>query len=282
MLIRIDPEKCTRCGACVADCPIRIVRMTEPGPMVAEDDAPLCIACGHCVAVCPEAALDHAAMTAATCPPVDRGEAFTPEQAAQFLRARRSIRQYRERSVEPEVLVRLLRLASWAPSGHNSQPVEWLVLSGPSEVRRMSGLVADWMRWLETAHPETFRLLHLDRVLGAAARGEDRILRGAPHLIVAHAPKDSRVAPAAAITALAYLELAATSLDLGTCWAGYFSAAAAVFTPLQEALALPDGHGTLGAAMVGYPVVRYSRIPLRREPRISWRHGHSDRGAPGA
>jgi nitroreductase len=201
-------------------------------------------------------------------------------QVEQFLRSRRSIRQYRERAVEPGVLARLLRLASSAPSGHNSQPLEWLVLSGPEEIRRVSALVADWMRRVEKEQPQAFQLMHMDRVLQAAAAGEDRILRGAPHLIVAHAPKDNRMAPAAAVTALAYLELAATSLDLGTCWAGYFTAAAAVFPPLQEALGLPEGHVTYGAAMVGYPAVRYARIPLRRQPPITWRHGHRGPAAP--
>jgi len=65
--------------------------------------------------------------------------------------------------------------------------------------------------------------------------------------------------------------LAAPSLGLGTCWAGYFTAAANFYPPLQEALALPQGHLPYGAAMVGYPKYGYQRMPPRNKPEITWR-----------
>jgi nitroreductase len=60
-------------------------------------------------------------------------------------------------------------------------------------------------------------------------------------------------------------------MDLGTCWAGFLSRAAATFPPLQEALALPQGHQALGAMMVGYPKFSYKRLPTRKTPEIIWR-----------
>ena len=71
--------------------------------------------------------------------------------------------------------------------------------------------------------------------------------------------------------ALTYLELAATSMGLGTCWAGYFNVTATSFPPMQEALALPPGHQAFGSMMVGYPKFSYHRLPLRNPPAISWR-----------
>jgi nitroreductase len=71
--------------------------------------------------------------------------------------------------------------------------------------------------------------------------------------------------------ALTYLELAAPSLGLGTCWAGYFTAAANFYPPLQKALDLPQGHLPYGATMIGYPKYSYQRIPPRNKPEISWR-----------
>jgi len=40
---------------------------------------------------------------------------------------------------------------------------------------------------------------------------------------------------------------------------------------MQEALELPAGHKSFGAMMLGYPKLKYHRIPLRITPRISWR-----------
>ena len=270
-LLQVDPKQCVRCGACVADCPGRLLEMGETEPVLPASNESHCIACGHCVAVCPVAALTHASMAAADCPAIDPALEVSAPQVEQLLRSRRSIRQYHEGPVDRDLLRHLIRLASTAPSGHNSQPLSWLVLSGPHEIRRLAGLVLDWMRWFEGVQPQTFRLTGMDRAIQAGARGEDRILRSAPHLVVVHAPRDSRPAATAAATALAYLELAAPSLGLGSCWAGYFTSAAATFAPLQDALGLPDGHVTYAAAMVGYPAVRYARVPLRNDPPITWR-----------
>ena len=99
----------------------------------------------------------------------------------------------------------------------------------------------------------------------------DPILRKAPHLIIAHAPKKDKAAPQACTVGLTYLELAAVSFGLGTCWAGYFQVAVGMSPPLQEALALPDDHQSFGAMMIGYPKFEYQRIPKRNEAQVIWR-----------
>ena len=83
----------------------------------------------------------------------------------------------------------------------------------------MAGLVVDWMRETVEKEPEIAQSLHMDRSIAAWERGQDRVLRNAPHLIVAHADKSMRVSAAACIIALTYVELAATSRGLGACWA---------------------------------------------------------------
>ena len=71
--------------------------------------------------------------------------------------------------------------------------------------------------------------------------------------------------------ALACLELAAPSLGLGSCWAGYFYVSAMFFPPMKEALQLPEGNGVYGAMMVGYPKYKYHRIPTRKITNVIWR-----------
>ena len=71
--------------------------------------------------------------------------------------------------------------------------------------------------------------------------------------------------------ALSYLDLAASSFGLGTCWAGYFHAAATMWPPMRNAVDLPERHTCFGAMMIGYPKYTYHRLPLRNEPRITWR-----------
>ena len=104
-----------------------------------------CIHCEYCVAVCPHGALSHEVMNTTECPPVRDELNLQPDQVEQFLRSRRSIRTYKKKQVDRDVLTKLIKLASFAPSGHNTQPVNWLVIYDSDEVQRLAGIVAEWM-----------------------------------------------------------------------------------------------------------------------------------------
>lgn len=272
-LFTIDREKCKRDGVCAQECPLGIIAMHgENGfPSSVKGAESLCINCGHCMAVCPKGALSLKTMSPVDCTPVPGDGFVSPEQAAGFLRSRRSIRTYLEKAVERGLIQGLIDIASYAPSGHNAQPVSWLVIEDRSEVLRLSGYVVDWMRYMIKEKPEMAAPLHLDLVVGSWERGEDRICRGAPHVILAYAPESLPTAPSACTIALTYLELAAYSMGLGACWAGYFNVAAMFYPPMKQALNLPQGYQCYGAMMIGYPKYRYRRIPLRNKPSITWR-----------
>jgi nitroreductase/NAD-dependent dihydropyrimidine dehydrogenase PreA subunit len=272
-LFVVDQEKCKQDGLCVAECPMVIIRLKDKKsvPTPTKDADELCIHCGHCVAVCPHGAMSHKSMTPEQCPPVRKDWRLNPEQVEHFLRSRRSIRTYRGQPVEREILTQLIHIARFAPSGSNVQPVRWSVIYDSQEVRRLAGIVIDWMRDLLDKGGPLAKALHMDRLVAAWDAGVERICRGAPHVIVAHAPKEERTAPQACTIALTYLELAATSFGLGACWAGYFNTAANFWPPMQEALDLPEEHVSFGAMMIGYPKFKYQRLPLRNEAHILWR-----------
>lgn len=272
-LLSVDPEKCSRDGHCAAECPAKIIELKGDNglPTLVDGGRELCIACGHCVAVCPHGALSHELMPAEACAPVPDRWQLTPSLVGALLRSRRSIRTYRRQEVDRGVLAQLIDIARYAPSGHNLQPVHWTVVYDRSRMNRLSGHVIDWMKDLIAGDSPLARALHLDRIVEAWKSGTDRILRGAPHVVVAHASKEDRTAPAACTIALCYLEISAPAYGLGACWAGYLHAAAGLWPPLGEALALPPGHAAFGALMIGYPKYEYHRVPLRKNARISWK-----------
>lgn len=270
-LFSIDTEKCANDGICAAECPVRIINIANGVPEPMPDAETLCIRCGHCVAVCPTAAFSLKAISPGQCLEINPDLSLSPGQAEQFLRSRRSIRQYRKKTVEKETLEHLITLASHAPSGHNRQPANWHVIYDRAEIETLAALVIDWMRYMMAEHPEPSAALHLDRVVAGWEAGIDSITRGTPHLILVHGDKKDPSAQPACTIAMTYLELAIHSLGLGGCWCGYFNAAANLWPPLQEALALPKGHAGYGAMMVGYPRFTYHRMPPRNAPRITWR-----------
>jgi len=56
-LITLNEDKCIKCGMCVVECPVGVLKMSKNGPE--EVNAKSCVACGHCVAICPKEAIDN-------------------------------------------------------------------------------------------------------------------------------------------------------------------------------------------------------------------------------
>ncbi len=271
-LFSVDENRCKGEGICVDECPARNIVINEstglPEPIPGAEE--FCINCGHCVVVCPHGAISHRSMSPDECPPVIKELTFNPEHVEHLLRARRSIRTYKKKHVEKEKIERLIHIARYAPSGHNLQPVRWLVIYDSDRVSHLASIVMDWMRELIKQKNPLAILLHMDRLVERWESGNDPICRGAPHVIVTHAQADERTAQPACTIALTYLDLTAPSFGLGTCWAGYFHAASNIWPPMQDALNLPDGHACFGAMMIGYPKYTYHRLPKRNTPQITW------------
>ena len=271
----IDREKCKKDGICVSECPERAIEMGEDGyPKPTAVGEQQCINCGHCVAFCPEGAFSLEAMKPEECDPVPEGLTITREQVDLLMRNRRSIRTYKKKPVPRDILEQVIRLACYAPTAKNLEPVHWLVIYDPEEVQRFGAMVIQWMRAMRSGESTAiFRPDLLDLIIKDSEGGNDWICRRAPHIVVAHGPNDLPIpaSPTGCTIALTTLELAAPVYGLGACWAGYFNAAINNYPPMLEALRIPDNHDCHGAMMLGYPVYKSQRIPVRKAPRILWR-----------
>ena len=271
--LTVDQTKCKRDRICAAECPARLIvfRELDAFPSSVKRAEQFCLRCGHCVAVCPHQAISVKTVNSVDCVPVDPGLLPAPAQVEHLLKSRRSIRSFKDKSVDRAILEKLIDVSAYAPSGHNMQPVHWLVVADKHQVRHIAGLVVDWMRYIIEHMPQIAAVMHMEAVCYAWDKGIDTICRNAPHLIIAHAPEDTHVSQGSCTIALTYLELAAYSMGVGACWAGFVGAAAETFPPLMQELALPEGHKAFGAMLIGYPKYQYHRIPPRTAPRIIWR-----------
>ena len=269
-LFHVDQTKCSRDELCARECPMGIISMNGGAPEAVEGTEARCINCGHCVAICPHGALSLETMPVEQCQPLQESWKIPPEHMEQLLKGRRSIRLYQQKEVQRETLERILDFARYAPSAKNVQPLHWIVIQKPERVRELAGMVIDWMRSQIEEQSMLAKLSNFGGLVSAWDKGYDGILRGAPHLIITHALKTNKSAPVDAAIALTYAELTALSLDLGSCWAGFFHMAAGRSPELQAALSLPENHHCTGALMLGYPKLQYQRIPLRNEANIAW------------
>ena len=146
--------------------------------------------------------------------------------------------------------------------------MNWIIATGSGRLKDLAQLVIDWMtQTVETRQPVAERM-HLDVVVKGWERGEDRIFRGAPMVIMTHALETGSLPLESCVIAMTYLDLAAASMGLGACWVGYLMLAATQHAPLKEALGIPQDHRLYGAMVVGYPKYSYRRIPPRNQARV--------------
>ena len=270
-LIRIDESKCKKDGFCAGECPMAIIKMPEDGvPVMVDGGEMICNACGHCVAVCPHGALDHGHVPLDKSPVVEKDLVINEAQMVQFLRSRRSVRFFQDLPVEKEKIQRLIETARCAPTGSNSQLVEWQVLTDKDAIRNISSLTVDFMRPIVKDMGDHPYAGIMSMIVAAWDIGFDAVLRSAPAVILASAPKTAMTGDQDIAVALTYFELAATTLGLGTCWAGMVQTAIKGSQEVKEAVHLPEGHIYHYPMMLGYPKPRYFRMPERRSPRINW------------
>ena len=127
------------------------------------------------------------------------------------------------------------------------------------------------MRSVLQKDPQPAFAPYLPMIVAAWDAGYDVVLRDAPALIVASAPKQDANGMVDVTLALSYLELAATAMGLGTCWAGLVQGAVLSSPQLKKELGIPENHPHHYPMMLGYPKPKYFRLPERRGPKITWR-----------
>lgn len=271
----IDPELCNNCGRCVKVCSTDVLIAGEVCP--APEGATPCFVCGHCVAVCPTGAITHPLMNPEhfrELLPAEEG--VTPELLFDLLRKRRSMRAYTDEQVTEEEIMRLIEAGVQAPSGLNAQSWHFTMIQDADRllhIRRrivaiylsllhmLDGRVsrvmlqlsvgAQAMEQLEEARPI------LENIISGHQEGRDRLLWGAPTLIVVHSPEEDPAGSESAHYAVANMMLMATTMGLGTCLIGFLTVVAERDDRLREYLGVPEGHSVDAALVVGHPDVEF-------------------------
>jgi nitroreductase/NAD-dependent dihydropyrimidine dehydrogenase PreA subunit len=270
----IDRLKCTGCGQCVLDCPVQIIDMDSSCPFIAVEKESSCLECQHCLAVCPTGAVSilgknpEGSISLA-------GNLPTPENVETLIKGRRSVRQYRNENMQPELIQRLLDASCHAPTGVNSRKVLFTIIDDREIMARLRQETMDGLgRLLREGKLPPGRAYFNDCVRAWEEEGIDTIYRWAPHLIVTSAPRDCPTPEADCLIALAYFELIAQSHGVGTVWNGLARWTITELLPdLRGKLSIPENHQIGYVMAFGMPAVQYHRT-VQREPaqvaRVSW------------
>ncbi|THB74931.1 MAG: ferridoxin [Gammaproteobacteria bacterium] len=268
--IIIDQNRCNKDGVCAATCPLHIIKIDPESklPLLNEQQKERCINCGHCLSVCSKDALTLNGVAPEDCLKITTDNSPTKGMVKQLLQSRRSIRAYKGKQVEQSKLSELMDVVNYAPTGRNEQELSWRIVNDKEKMRVLAGYVVDWMKKVIQINQDYAG--YYQGLINSWEKGHDNVLRGAPALVVTVAPNDAQIGVEDGSTAISYLELAAPSFDLGTCWAGYFYFASNASQDIKKYLNISKEDKCVGAAMIGYPKYKYYRIPKRKPVEIEW------------
>lgn len=286
--VTIDSERCTKCGDCVLTCPAIIFAQTEKDAIPHFVHEELCISCGHCVAVCPEGAITHADFPEGAVKPIIEEMIPSAEQILEALRMRRSIRVFLDKTVEKDVIERIIDAATLAPSAHNLQTTEFIVVQDKEVLGKITEFTVGYFaKTAKQLHNPAIRLLYrltapreidsavhmladLDLMVEVAQEGNDPVLRGAPCLLVCHAESGINFPEANAILALHNATLMAQALGLGSFLLGWVVGACKRDKSIPELLSVPSNHEVYGGLALGYPRIAFKKWMQRRPPKVRW------------
>jgi nitroreductase len=155
------------------------------------------------------------------------------------IRKRKSVRRYKDKDVEQEKLIRILKAARLAPSAANKQEWRFVVVRDKEKRKKLSD----------------------------AARGQNFVAE-APVVIACCAETDYHEMtcgqlcyPIDVAIAIDHITLAAVEEDLGTCWIGAFYEDKA-----KDILDIPDRIRIVELLTLGYPtddsIKKKSRLPM--------------------
>jgi nitroreductase len=164
------------------------------------------------------------------------------------------------REVPEEDITKILEAANKAPSGGNSQPVEWVVIRDPELKRRLGEIYGEAAHRALPAYQERARTdPDVARMLRSSLYLADH-MGAAPVLLIPCAPVGRVRIEGSVYPAIQNLMLAARALGLGTTLTSMHRDNEQA---VKDLLGIPDEIQTFAMIPLGYPVGRWGEAKRR-------------------
>jgi nitroreductase/Pyruvate/2-oxoacid:ferredoxin oxidoreductase delta subunit len=273
-MMTVDKERCIGCGMCVKDCFPKDIEMIDEKAQISNIT---CFKCGHCIAVCPTNAISIDEYNMDEVIDYDKEKFHVdPENLLNFIKFRRTIRQFKDREVEEEKISKIIEAGRFTGTAANLQDISYIVLR--ENLEELRGLTLKSLKdmgeyLLANLTPETMAYKHYAKMwidmykeYTENPQSKDRLFFNAPAIIVVTANLQINGALASS-----NMELMTNALGLGTLFSGFFVKAANETKEIRDLIQVKEGKEIVTCMILGYPDVKYKRTVPRKAADISWK-----------
>lgn len=189
------------------------------------------------------------------------------EQTIQAILSRRSIRKYKPIQVSDEELSTMLEAGLYAPSGGNCQYARFTVIQRPMVLVELKKIVEQEFSRMDITEGMYKSKVH---AIEAAKKGGYDFIYNAPTLIIVTNKKGHGNAMADSAAAIENILLAATSMNIGTCWINQLTWLSNnyILREFLKPFGIKEDEEICGSIAVGYSDQPQAKALPRKEGRI--------------
>lgn len=303
--LEADREKCNGCGLCIENCIFRSWEMQENNvPQMKEGAA--CFSCYNCMVACPVDAISiiepyhvdsgfyrtipNPMPPRMPSPPLDaEGNPDQWTEVERVVFTRRSVRNFSDKPVPEPLIRRVLEAGRHAPSGGNSQPWKFIVITNKALIDELGEASAAILAGAYKAYADDQAVKSLaaayranptpgswdPRIIlgGIGTNVVNRItpvLLGAPVVILIAGDRRAIGGPQMQVGICGQnMVLVANSLGLKATWVGFVAACNGV-PEIMARLGLKDPFSITSSVVLGYPRFKQEGAVPREFRPITW------------
>ncbi|WP_297596107.1 nitroreductase family protein [uncultured Cetobacterium sp.] len=271
-MFSVDIKKCIGCALCIKDCFVNDIEMIDTHASIKNLN---CFKCGHCIAICPVGAISTDEYNMSDVIEYEKKSFdINPENLLNFIKFRRTIRQFENKDIEKDKILKIIEAGRFTQTASNSQDTSYIVVQ--KNIQELKKLALESLnrmatQILDNSTSPLFRRyaklwIQMYKNYIEDPNKEDRLFFNAPLIIVV--VSDSQVNGALASS---NMELMINSLGLGTVFSGFFTKASENNPDIKEFLGIAPEKQIVTCMVIGYPSIKYSRTVPRKSADISWR-----------
>ena len=286
----VNQDLCKKCKFCIEVCPVNMIGIDKDGLVnFIPGRESICLECGQCMAVCTSDAIKISKYNYEDDFELLPKHNVDFREYMNFIANRRSVRNFKKKEVDKEVIEQALESLRYAPYGAEPLKTEITVINNRQTIEKalpaMEKFLDDIIKWVDS--PIVSRIIKrkkgkelfntLKNHLYPMAKLEnyklkygDRITRDAPALMIFHAKEDAEEHTQNAVIYATYVMFALQAAGLGATMNGIVPAAINKVKEVREIYGIPQDHEAVISLMFGYPKYKYKKTVKREPKKVKW------------